>query len=269
MLDAQRENIFVEQIHVKVSTILLLVFVDAFVYYIPIRNSIYIGKLFGISLWFYFGLLNGLLIILIYVFVKGEVIIDFDQRKIIFSEFKNRKEWNFNQVLGLYLLTSDYFYILRIRPKRLMTLDIKLQFDQAYDLLSKFSACGIKFDTVKRRVHYKGKASAFPILLSKYERKRDDFNPELGEWDRRMTLRNKWLSISFAPHLYIVGATLVLRIPHLLEGLSKSKVIVSMIYGFTAFVLFDGGLYFLFGVSILMIIAKQLIRIIYSSPAAK
>lgn len=260
MLDSNSENVFVERIHAKLTTILLLVFADAFVYYIPVRNEIYIGKLFGISLWFYFGLLNGMLIVLIYIFVKGEVIIDFEQRKIIFSEFKHRNEWSFDQILGMYLLTSDYFYIFRIRPKRLLVLDIKLHFDQAYMLLNKFAKCGINFSTARNRIAYKGKTSAFPILLSKYERKKDDFHPEIGEWNRSMTLRNKWLYISFAPHLYIVGATLVLRIPHLLEGLRASKFIVTFIYAFTAFVLFDGGLYFLFGVSILVMVSKQLVR---------
>ncbi|MHA1397560.1 MAG: hypothetical protein ACTSSF_07620, partial [Candidatus Heimdallarchaeaceae archaeon] len=63
--------------------------------------------------------------------------------------------------------------------------------------------------------------------------------------------------------LYIIAGTLIVRIPHLLEGLRGTRGIVSFIYGLTAFILFDGGLYFLFGVSFIVILAKRLSR--YSS----
>ncbi|MHA1483612.1 MAG: hypothetical protein ACTSQA_09315 [Candidatus Heimdallarchaeaceae archaeon] len=73
-------------------------------------------------------------------------------------------------------------------------------------------------------------------------------------------MRTKLLSITLSPLLYIISATLIVRIPHLLDGLAGTKGIVSFIYGFTAFLLFDGGLYLLFGISLLALLVKQITR---------
>jgi len=254
-------NVFEYKLHSNVLTALLLLLADAFVYFIPYRNDIYIGKLFGVNLWFYFGLLNGVLILAVYIIAKGDIILDFNKKQLIFKEFKTTKVWDFDRIMGIYLLASDFYYILRIRPQKLKTFDIKLTFEQAYELLAKFEELNYKFKNVKNRERWKT-TSTFPLLISKYEKKPNGFNAEIGEWNRSMTLRTKLLSITMAPLLYIIGATLVIRIPHLLEGLRASKGIVSFIYGFTAFVLFDGGLYLLFGISFLVMLAKQLARVV-------
>ena len=68
-----------------------------------------------------------------------------------------------------------------------------------------------------------------------------------------------------APFLYILGATLIVKIPHLLIGLTASKGVVTFVYAFTAFLLFDGGLYLLFGISVIVLLARQIRRI--SSPS--
>ena len=73
------------------------------------------------------------------------------------------------------------------------------------------------------------------------------------------------ISIAIAPLLYVIGGTLIARMPYLVEGLSATRGIVYFIYVFTVFVLFDGGLYFLFGMSFLVVIAKQIYKI--SSPS--
>ncbi|MCK4896975.1 MAG: hypothetical protein KAS47_09205, partial [Candidatus Heimdallarchaeota archaeon] len=52
---------FMDKEHIRLSTILILLIVDALVYFVPYRNDVLIGDLFGISLWFYFGVLNGIL----------------------------------------------------------------------------------------------------------------------------------------------------------------------------------------------------------------
>ena len=104
-------------------------------------------------------------------------------------------------------------------------------------------------------------SGAFPLLLSKYENKKQKgFNPEIPAWYRGVTLKTKLISITLAPLFYVLGATLIVRIPHLLTGLTTTKGIVSFIYGFTVSVLFDGGLYLLFGMSIFVLLAKQISR---------
>ena len=78
--------------------------------------------------------------------------------------------------------------------------------------------------------------------------------------DSLKSLITKLISITLAPLLYIIAGTLVVRIPHLLEGLTATKGVVSVIYGITAFILFDGGLYFLFGVSFIVLLAKRIYK---------
>ena len=260
MFQTPDESRFVQKERIRIYTIFLLLLIDAIVYYVPYRNDVLIGNLFGISLWFYFGILNALLIILVYMFVKGEVILDFSSQELIFNEFKRSKKWSFSKLLGVYLLAYEGEYLIRIRQQRLQTLDIKVKFDQAYQLVDKFEELGYNFISVRpdkpKRLSY-----TFPILLSKYEKKPNGFNPEIPEWYRGITLRTKLLSITLSPLLYIISATLIVRIPYLLEGLSFTKGIVTFIYAFTAFILFDGGLYFLFGVSFLVVIAKSITKI--------
>ena len=131
---------------------------------------------------------------------------------------------------------------------------------EAYQLIEKFEVLGYSFTSVKRdqikRLRY-----SFPLLLSKFERKPNGFNPEIPVWHRGITMRTKLISITMSPMLYIIGAPLIVKIPHLLEGLSISWGFVSFLYGLTVFILFDGGLYFLFGISIVVLIAKQLAKI--------
>jgi hypothetical protein len=222
---------------------------------------VFIGDLFGITLWFYFGVLNAILILLVYIFVRGYVMLDFTSQKFVFNEFKRKESWDFSKLLGIYLLAYEGEYLIRIRPKKLLTLDFRVKFDQAYELVDKFEELGYKFKNIRftepRRLSY-----TFPILLSKFEKKKTSrFNPEIPDWYRGITLRTKLLSISLSPLLYVIGATLIVRIPYLLEGLSFSKGIVYFIYVFTAFLLFDGGLYFLFGVSFIVILAKGIHKI--------
>ncbi len=243
----------------RLSAIIILLLVDAIVYFVPYRNEVFIGNLFGISLWFYFGFLNAILLILVYVLFRGELELDFTTNEVIFRDFKKIKKWSFDEVLGIYLLAYDGEYIIRIRPKRIMTLDLRLNLENAYNIIDKFKEQGFEFKTVRDNEHTP-LSFTFPLLLSKYDRKPSGFNPEIPNWNRGVTLRAKLLSITLAPLLCIIGATLMVRIPHLLEGLSGSKGIVSFIYGFTAFLLFDGGLYLLFGISLLALLLKQLTR---------
>lgn len=250
---------FVDKEHIRVSSIFILLIVDALVYFVPYRNDVLIGDLFGISLWFYFGILNGILLLLVYILFRGEVELDFSTNEVIFRDFKKLKKWSFDEVLGVYLLAYDGEYIFRIRPKRLLTLDLRVNFETAYDLVNKFKELGFEFKTVRDDKH-KPLSYTFPILLSKYDRKPSGYNPEIPNWNRGVTLRTKLLSIALSPLLYIVSATLILRIPHLLDGLQGTKGIVSFIYGFTAFLLFDGGLYLLFGISLLALLLKQITR---------
>lgn len=250
---------FMDKEHVRLSSILILLIVDALVYFVPYRNDVLIGDLFGISLWFYFGVLNGILLLLVYILFRGEVELDFSKNEVIFRDFKKLKKWSFDKVLGIYLLAYDGEYLLRIRPKRLLTLDLRLNFENAYSLIDKFKKLGFEFKTVRDDKH-KPLSYTFPILLSKYDRKPSGYNPEIPNWNRGVTLRTKLLSITLSPLLYIISATLIVRIPHLLDGLSGTKGIVSFIYGFTAFLLFDGGLYLLFGISLLALLLKQITR---------
>jgi hypothetical protein len=237
---------------------------DALVYFIPYRNNVSIGELFSISLWFYFGILNAILLILVYTLVKGQVILDFSSKKLTFNEFKKRRSWDFTELLGIYLLAYEGEYLIRVRPKRLLTLDIQVGFEHAYKLLEKFEELGYKFKTIRsnepKKITY-----PFPVLFSKFEKKSGGFNPEIPEWYRGITLRTKMISITIAPLLYVIGGTLIARMPYLVEGLSATRGIVYFIYVFTVFLLFDGGLYFLFGISFLVIIAKQIYKI--SSPS--
>ncbi|MHA1407412.1 MAG: hypothetical protein ACTSSG_08540 [Candidatus Heimdallarchaeaceae archaeon] len=263
MSDLTNESRYVHKEHIRLSTIFLLLLLNALIYYVPFRNDVNIGHLFGITLWFYFGILNAILILLVYVFVRGEVVLDFSTKELIFNEFKRSKSWPFSKLLGVYLLAYDGDYLIRIRPQRLLTLDIRVNFDQAYELIAKFQELGFTFKTIRedkpKRLSY-----TFPILLSKYDRKPNTkFNPEIPEWYRGITMRTRMISMTLAPLLYIIAGTLIVRIPHLLEGLRGTRGIVSFIYGLTAFILFDGGLYFLFGVSFIVILAKRLSR--YSS----
>ncbi|MBY8999845.1 MAG: hypothetical protein KGD64_02930 [Candidatus Heimdallarchaeota archaeon] len=250
---------FMDKEHIRLSTILMLLIVDGLVYFVPYRNDVLIGDLFGISLWFYFGILNAILLILVYIFFRGEVELDFSTQELIFREFKKLKKWQFNKVLGIYLLAYDGEYLLRIRPKRLLTLDIRVNFDDAYYLVDKFKELGFEFKTVRDDKH-KPLSYTFPILLSKYDQKPSGYNPEIPNWNRGVTLRTKLLSITLSPMLYIISATLIVRIPHLLDGLAGTKGLVSFIYGFTAFLLFDGGLYLLFGISLIALLLKQINR---------
>ena len=254
-----KQSQFIDREHVRVSTIIVLLILDALVYFVPYRNEVYIGDLFGISLWFYFGLLNAILLILVYVLFRGEVEINFTNKEVIFREFKKAKKWEFSNLLGIYLLAYDGEYLIRVRPKRLLTLDIRVNFETAYRLTDQFKEMGFEFKTVRDDKH-KPLSYTFPILLSKYDRKPSGFNPEIPHWSRGITQRTKLVSIALSPLLYIISATLIVRIPHLLDGLSGTKGIVSFIYGFTAFLLFDGGLYLLFGISLVAILVKQITR---------
>ena len=260
MFQSTDESIFIQKERIRIYTIFILLLIDAIVYYVPYRNDVLIGNLFGISLWFYFGILNASLIILVYMFVKGEVILDFASQELIFNEFKRSKKWSFSKLLGIYLLAYEGEYLIRIRQQRLQTLDIRVRFEQAYLLVDKFEKLGYSFVSVRpdkpKRLSY-----TFPILLSKYEKKSNGFNPEIPEWYRGITLRTKLLSITLSPLLYIISATLIVRIPYLLVGLSFIKGIVTFIYALTAFILFDGGLYFLFGISFIVFIAKSITKI--------
>ena len=95
MLIESDESLYVYKARAKLSTIILLLIIDAIVYYIPFRNEVYIGDLFGVTLWLYFGILNALLIVLVYVFVKGEVVFDFASKQVTFNEFKRSNSWDF------------------------------------------------------------------------------------------------------------------------------------------------------------------------------
>ena len=253
-------NIYSQKMHTRVDTILLFLFINAIMYYIPYRNDITIGTLLGISLWLYFGCLNAFLLILVYLAIKGEIIIDFENNVLLFREFKKTHSWSFGELLGVYLLAYESSYLFRLRPHLMLFFDLKLDFERAYSLIQEFEQKGFEFthvrpDKLKRLSH------PFPILLSKSEHERKErFNPEIPNWGRNITLRTKLLSIAFSPMLYIVAITLVLRIPHLLQDLESSKTIVTLVYGLTAFILFDGGLYFLFGVSFLVIFARKLAK---------
>ena len=264
MFQDSDESLFVQKERLRVATILFLLILDALVYFIPYRNNVSIGKLFGIPLWFYFGILNAVLLILVYTLVKGQVILDFSSKKLIFNEFKKKRSWDFSKLLGIYLLAYEGEYLIRVRPQRLLTLDIQVSFENAYKILEKFEELDYKFNTIRsnepKKITY-----PFPLLLSKFERKSGGFNPEIPEWYRGITLRTKMISIAIAPLLYVIGGTLIARMPYLVEGLSATRGIVYFIYVFTVFVLFDGGLYFLFGMSFLVVIAKQIYKI--SSPS--
>lgn len=267
MLAESDESHFVHKVRAKISTIIMLLILDAIVYYVPFRNDVFIGDLFGISLWFYFGILNGILIVLVHVFVQGEVILDFSSKQISFNEFKNRSTWDFSELWGIYFLAFDGDYLIRIRTHRLRTIDIRMSFDEAYTMVDKFEAAGYPLTTI-RPDPPKRLSNAFPLLLSKYEKKKvKEFNPEIPDWSRDITLKTKLISITIAPFLYVLGATLIIRIPHLVIGLTTTKGIVSFIYGLTVFILFDGGLYLLFGISIFVLIAKQISK--FSHPHSK
>ena len=261
MLIESDDSRYVHKVRARISTIILLLIIDAIVYYVPFRNEVYIGDLFGLSLWFYFGILNAILIILVYIFVNGEVVFDFSEKQITFNEFKKSNSWNFDDLWGLYFLAYDGDYLIRIRTFRLRTLDVRLKFKEAYHIIDKFEEAGIHLTTIRpdppKRV-----SKSFPLLISKYEKEKKikEFNPEIPEWYRGITLKTKLISITIAPFLYILGATLIIRIPYLLAGLTTTKGIVSFIYGLTVFILFDGGLYLLFGISIFVLIAKQISR---------
>lgn len=261
MSSGHNDSQYEHKVHRKLGTMFLLLSLNALIYYVPYRNNVLIGNLLGISLWFYFGALNGILILLVYLFVKGDIIINFEDQKIVFIEFKKTKEWPFSKLLGVYLLAQEDRYILRIRPKRLLTIDIKLGFEKAYEIMNKFEKAGIIFETVRSN-KMKRLSHPFPILLSKHDQKPSAFNPEIPNWDRGITIRTKWISITMAPLLYIIGATLIIRIPYLLDGLTTTKGIVSFIYGATAFLLFDGGLYLLFGISLVVILAKRITKMV-------
>jgi len=184
--------------------------------------------------------------------------LDFSSEKFVFNEFKRKKTWDFSKLLGVYLLAYEGEYLIRIRPQKILTLDFRVNFDQAYKLVKKFEELGYKFKNIRftepRRLSY-----TFPILLSKFEKKKPfRYNPEIPDWHRGITLRTKLLSITLSPLLYVIGATLIAKIPYLFEGFPFTRGIVYFIYVFTAFLLFDGGLYFLFGVSFLVILAKRI-----------
>ncbi len=261
MLVESDKSRYVHKVRAKLSTIILLLIIDAIVYYVPYRNEVYIGDLFGLSLWFYFGILNGLLMILVYVFVKGEIVFDFSTKQISFNEFKKSNSWAFSDLWGIYFLAYDGDYLLRIRTHRLRTLDVRLKFEEAYHIVDEFEKAGLTLTTIRpdppKRV-----SKSFPLLISRYEKKKiKEFNPEIPDWYRGITLKTKLISITLAPFLYILGATLIVRIPSLLAGLTTTKGVVSFIYGLTVFILFDGGLYLLFGISIFVLIAKQISRV--------
>ncbi|MCG3221387.1 MAG: hypothetical protein H7641_08400 [Candidatus Heimdallarchaeota archaeon] len=260
MFQDSDESLFVQKERLRVLTIFFLLLLNAIVYFIPYRNNVLIGELFGITLWFYFGVLNALLLILVYTLVKGQVILDFSSKKFIFNEFKKKKSWDFSELLGIYLLAYEGKYLIRVRPQRLLTLDIQVSFEHAYKILEKFEELGYKFKTVRsnepKRITY-----PFPVLFSKFEKRSGGFNPEIPEWYRGITQRTKLISITISPLLYVVGGTLIARMPYLVEGLSSTKGIVYFIYVFTVFLLFDGGLYFLFGVSFLVVLAKQIRKV--------
>ena len=149
MSSEDKDSKYEHKVHRKLGVIFLLLSLNALIYYVPYRNNVLIGNLLGISLWFYFGALNGILILLVYLFVKGDVIINFEDQKVVFIEFKKTKEWLFSKLLGVYLLAQEDRYILRIRPKRLLTIDRKLGFEQAYEIMNKFEKAGIIFETVR------------------------------------------------------------------------------------------------------------------------
>ncbi|MHA1198506.1 MAG: hypothetical protein ACTSQF_04045 [Candidatus Heimdallarchaeaceae archaeon] len=260
MLVESDKSRFVHKARAKLSTIILLLIIDALVYYVPFRNEVYIGDLFGLSLWLYFGILNGILITLVYVIVKGEVVFDFSSKQISFNEFKKSNSWEFEDLWGIYFLAYDDDYLIRIRTHRLRTLDVRMKFEEAYQIVEQFKKIGYPLKTI-RPDPPKRLSKSFPLLLSKYEKKQiKEFNPEIPDWYRGITLKTKLISITIAPFLYILGATLIVRIPSLLAGLTKTKGIVSFIYGLTVFILFDGGLYLLFGLSVFVLIAKQISR---------
>lgn len=244
--------------------IIVLVLLVSIIYYIPPRNEVYIGTLFGISLWVYFGVLNSILLLLIYTLVKGEIVVDFATEQLIFKEANRLTQWSFKDILGLYLLVQDQNYIVRFRPQKLTHFDLKVDFDMAYALIERFEKHGFDFNTVRQDKGVK-RTSWFPILLLKYERESDKFNPEIPTWHTKVTLRTKLVSIALSPLLYIVGATLIIRIPYLLRNLSATKWIVSSIYWLTVFLLFDGGLYLLFGVSFIAVIVKRITKIVVTS----
>jgi len=267
MLIASDESRYVHKVRAKLSTIILLLIIDAIVYFVPIRNGVDIGTLFDLPLWIYFGILNGFLIVLIYIFVNGEMVFDFTTKEVIFNEFKKSNSWNFNDLWGVYLLAYDGDYLIRIRTHRLRTLDVRMKFEDAYHIIDEFKKAGFTFTTIRPEPPKRASRS-FPLLLSKYEMKKvKEFNPEIPEWYRGITLKTKLISISIAPFLYVLGATLIVRIPDLLSGLTATRGIVSFIYGLTVSILFDGGLYLLFGISIFVLIAKQINR--FSSHRSK
>ncbi|MHA1302455.1 MAG: hypothetical protein ACTSPI_01975 [Candidatus Heimdallarchaeaceae archaeon] len=254
---------------IRYSTILLPISLCTLIYYIPYRNEVHIGKLFGLSLWFYFGLLNAILLILVYVTIRGQIVLDFNEEKFIIREPKSNKEWSFSDLYGIYLLAYDRQYLIRLRPKKLLTYDLKVDFETAYKLVDMFEEKGFKL----KHIRYDSPSRVnvpFPILLSKWDQKPSDFNPEFPNWKRGPTLRAKLISITIAPMLYIVAATLVIRIPYLLRGLTLTRWIVSSIYWLTAALLVDSGLYLLFGLSIVAYITTRIIRIfLHSSSSAK
>ncbi len=269
MLTESDESSYVHKVRPRISTIFLLLIIDALAYYVPYRNDVLIGDLFGLSLWFYFGLLNAILIVLVYIFVKGQVSIDFSSKKVIFHEFTKSMSWNFDELRGVYFLAYYGDYLVRIRTHRLRLLDIRLNFDEAYELIDKFEEAGIHLTTI-RQDQGKRISNTFPLLLSKFEKKKPKgFNPEIPDWSRNVSLKTKLISITMAPFLYILGATLIVRIPYLLTGLTATKGIVTFVYGFTAFLLFDGGLYLLFGMSVLVLLAKRIIKSSSSSQSAE
>ncbi|MHA1515643.1 MAG: hypothetical protein ACTSPF_08920 [Candidatus Heimdallarchaeaceae archaeon] len=59
MLTESDESPYVHKVRPRISTIFLLLIIDALAYYVPYRNDVHIGDLFGLSLWFYFGLIMG------------------------------------------------------------------------------------------------------------------------------------------------------------------------------------------------------------------
>ncbi|UJG39642.1 MAG: hypothetical protein K9W45_07160 [Candidatus Heimdallarchaeum aukensis] len=270
-MDYSFDNGYFEQrMRVRYSTLFLLIVVTSLAYYIPYRNDIHIGHLFGLSLWFYFGLLNALLLTLVYLIIRGEIIIDFNVDKFIIREPKNNKEWLFSELFGIYLLSYDKAYLIRIRTKKLVAYDLKVDFEAAYKLIALFEERGFHFIHVRKDSLSKVTVP-IPILLSKYEkRKSPDFHPEFTTFRRGPTLRAKLISIGFAPMLYVIAATLILRIPYLLRDLTLTKKFVSFIYWATAALLVDSGLYLLFGLSVVAYIATRIAKFfIHSSSSAK
>ncbi len=257
---------FRQRMQIHYLTIIAFVILTALIYYIPYHNKVNIGKLFGITLWFYIGLLNAILLILVYVTIRGEVILDFNSKKFIIQEPKNHKEWLFTDLYGVYLLVYDQEYVIRLRPKKLVTFDIRVDFETAYKIVNMFEESGFTFTTVREEIPVM-KNTFIPILLSKYERKSGDFKPEFGTWKRGPTLRAKLISITIAPMLYIIAATLIIRIPYLLRELKTTRWIVSSIYWLTAALLVDSGIYLLFGLSIVAYITSRLVKIFIHSSA--